>query len=61
MINIERKDEKMKIEMNRIKGKERKDIEGSYRREEIEEDIMIVREGGEIYGEFEGFIGKRDM
>ncbi len=43
------------------KGEARQDIAGRYRSDELEADLLLVSEGGAIYGAFEGFLGKSDM
>ncbi len=47
--------------MNRIKGEARQDIVGRYHSDELYADLLLVAEGGAIYGAFEGFLGKSDM
>ncbi len=47
--------------MSRIKGEARQDIIGRYHSDELDADLLLVSEGGAIYGAFEGFLGKSDM
>ncbi|WLU92521.1 D-aminopeptidase [Brucella abortus] len=61
MIHLARKDENLHLAMHRLKGEARQDIAGRYRSDKLEADLLLVSEGGAIYGAFEGFLGKSDM
>ncbi|MBK0023614.1 D-aminopeptidase [Brucella pseudogrignonensis] len=61
MIELSREDENLCLTMSRIKGEARQDIIGRYHSDELDADLLLVSEGGAIYGAFEGFLGKSDM
>ncbi len=61
VIELLRDDENLRLMMNRIKGEARQDIIGRYHSDELNADLLLVSEGGAIYGAFEGFLGKSDM
>ncbi|KAA9368081.1 D-aminopeptidase [Ochrobactrum quorumnocens] len=61
VIELSRDDENLRLTMNRIKGEARQDIVGRYHSDELYADLLLVAEGGAIYGAFEGFLGKSDM
>ncbi len=60
-IHLVRKSENLRLTMHRLKGEAKQDIAGRYRSDELEADLLLVNEGGAIYGAFEGELGKSDM
>ncbi len=61
VIALAREDENLCLTMDRIEGEARQDIIGRYHSDELNADLLLVSEGGAIYGAFEGFLGKSDM
>lgn len=61
VIELSRESENLSLVMNRVKGEARQDIIGHYHSDELDADLLLISEGGAIYGAFEGFLGKSDM
>ncbi|MDR6430361.1 D-aminopeptidase [Brucella pseudogrignonensis] len=60
-IELVRACENLRLSMKRVKGEAKHDIIGRYHSDELDADLLLVSEGGAIYGAFEGFLGKSDM
>lgn len=60
-IRLERADENLLINMGRIGGEAKKDVEGRYYSAELDAELVCEDAGGEIYIAFEGFLGKGAM
>lgn len=61
VVDLARATENLSLTMHRVKGEARQDIIGRYHSDELDADLLLVSEGGAIYGAFEGFLGKSDM
>lgn len=60
-IRLERADENLLINMGKIGGEAKKDVEGRYYSAELDAELVCEDAGGEIYVAFEGFLGKGAM
>ncbi len=61
VIRLARSDENLFIELEKIDGEARRDIEGRFHSAELGSDLVCASSGGEIFVAFEGFLGKGAM